>query len=134
MKGRVDHIGVVVADLAGTRNFLEEVLGMELTVVRSFPASQVTTAFLGYGAETLVELIELGNADIRSRRLGDAQARVEHIAIEVDDVLGARDELRARGVVMQSEMPSVNGPTRSFFTRPETSQGIAFQFLDRRAE
>lgn len=134
MKGRLDHIGVVVDDLAAARSFLEDVIGMELTSARSLPAIQVETAYLGFEAGAQIELVELGDEESRQRRLGaGAQARIEHIAIEVDDVEATRDELRRLGIGMQSETPLLNGPTRSFFTRPETSRGIAFQFLDRRA-
>jgi catechol 2,3-dioxygenase-like lactoylglutathione lyase family enzyme len=133
LNGRVDHIGVVVEDLAAARAFLEKILGMELAVARSLPAIKVETAYMAYGAGPQIELVELGDDEVRRRRLGVAQARIEHIAIEVDDVEAARDELRRNGIEMQSEAPSLNGPTRSFFTRPETSHGIAFQFLDRRA-
>jgi methylmalonyl-CoA/ethylmalonyl-CoA epimerase len=135
VNGRIDHVGVVVDDLAGARRLLEEIVGMQLLVARSLPAARVETAFLGYGPGALVELVELGGEEERRRRLGDGvQSRVEHIAIEVDDVEAARDELRARGIEMQSDTPSINGPTRSFFTRPETSRGIVLQFMDRRAE
>ena len=133
MKGRLDHIGVVVDDLAGARGFLEEVLGMELSVTRSFPAINMEVAFMGYGPGAQVELVEIGDEHVRQRRLGTgAQARVEHIAIEVEDVEATRDELRLLGIEMQQETPFLAGPTRSFFTRPETSRGIAFQLLDRR--
>jgi methylmalonyl-CoA/ethylmalonyl-CoA epimerase len=135
VNGRIDHVGVVVDDLAGARRFLEEIVGMQLVVTRSLPAVRVETAFLGYGPGALVELVELGDEEARRRRLGEGvQSRVEHIAIEVDDVEAARDELRTRGVEMQSDTPSISGPTRSFFTRPETSRGIVLQFMDRRAE
>ena len=135
MKARVDHIGVVVDDLTAARGFLEKVLGLELTAERSLPTIQVETAYLGFGPGPQIELVELGDAETRRRRLGNGlQARIEHIAIEVDDVEATRDELSRHGIEMQSETPLVNGPTRSFFTRPETSRGFAFQFLDRKAE
>jgi len=135
LNGRIDHIGVVIDDLAAARRFLENVLGMELSVARSLPTIKVETAYMGYGAGPQIELVELGDDEARRQRLGTgAQARIEHIAIEVDDVEATRDALRSHGIEMQSEKPSLNGPTRSFFTRPETSCGIAFQFLDRRAE
>lgn len=133
MNGRLDHVGVVVDDLTAARSFLEKVLGMELAIARSLPSVKIETAHLAYGSGPQIELVELGDEEMRQRRLGDAQARIEHIAIEVDDVEAARDELRRQGIEMQSERPLLNGPTRSFFTRPETSRGIAFQFFDRQA-
>lgn len=80
-----------------------------------------------------MELIELGDPAERARRLGEGvEGRIEHIAIEVADIDAARAELTAKGVGWQSETPSRNGPTRSYFTRPETSRGVVFQILDRR--
>jgi len=33
-------------------------------------------------------------------------------------------------VAMSSETPAVIGPTRSFFTRPETTDGVIYQVFD----
>lgn len=138
MKGRLDHVGVIVADIVAARQILEEVIGLELKREHHSTAARLDAAFLGFDSGpdsgALVELVELGDPEARSRRLGpDAVARIEHIAIEVDDVEAAQEELRARGIEMQSDRPSITGTTRSYFTRPETTCGIIFQFLDRRA-
>ncbi len=135
MKGQIHHIGVIVEDLATARRFLEETLGMDVSSAGAVPALKLERAFMSLGEGAQVELIELADEAERAQRLGaGAQARVEHIAIEVDDVEVTRDELRRHGVEMQSATPSLSGPLRSYFTRPETSNGIAFQFLDRRGE
>jgi methylmalonyl-CoA/ethylmalonyl-CoA epimerase len=133
MRGRIDHIGVVVADLAGARRLLEDVIGLDLKREHHFPAQRIDTAFLGFDDGTLVELVQLGDAQDRLRRLGEGNvARLEHIAIEVDDVRAVREELEGRGVAMQTDEPTVNGPIRSYFTRPETTHGLVFQLFDRK--
>jgi methylmalonyl-CoA/ethylmalonyl-CoA epimerase len=138
MKGRLDHVGVIVADIVAARQLLEEVIGLELKREHHSTEARLDAAFLGFDSGpdsgALVELVELGDPEARSRRLGpDAVARIEHIAIEVDDVEAAREDLRARGIEMQSGSPSITGTARSYFTRPETTCGIILQFLDRRA-
>jgi methylmalonyl-CoA/ethylmalonyl-CoA epimerase len=136
MMGRLDHVGVIVADIVAARRLLEDVIGLELKREHHSTGTRVDAAFLGFDSDpysgALVELVELGDPEVRSRRLGpDAVARIEHIAIEVEDVEAAQEELRARGIEMQSDSPSITGTTRSYFTRPETTCGIIFQFLDR---
>ena len=131
MRGRIDHVGVIVDDLEATREFLERVTGMVLERAADVPAARVRTAFLGYGDGVNVELVEIADAAARAGRLGDGPARVEHVAIEVDDLEAAAAELRTHGVLMQTDVPSVNGPTRSLFSRPETTRGIPLQFFQR---
>ena len=138
MKGRLDHVGVIVADIVAARRFLEDVIGLELKREHHSTEARLDAAFLGFDSGpdsgALVEVVELGDPAARGRRLGpDAVARIEHIAIEVDDVEAVREELRARGIEMQSDSPSITGTARSYFTRPETTCGIILQFLDRRA-
>ncbi len=138
MKGRLDHVGVIVADIVAARRLLEEVIGLELKREHHSTEARLDAAFLGFDSGpdsgALVEVVELGDPAARGRRLGpDAVARIEHIAIEVDDVEAVREELRARGIEMQSDSPSITGTARSYFTRPETTCGIILQFLDRRA-
>jgi hypothetical protein len=45
------------------------------------------------------------------------------LAVQVDDLDETFDRLRVAGVLATSTVPIVNGPHRSYFTRPETSNG-----------
>jgi methylmalonyl-CoA/ethylmalonyl-CoA epimerase len=134
VKGRLQHVGVVVDSLAQTRQLLEEVLGLQFARQQSLPDVQMETAFFACGDQDMqIELIEIADPVARGRRLGEGnQGRLDHIAIEVDDIDATRAELSQRGIGWQNDTPSRNGPTRSYFTRPETSRGVVFQILDRR--
>lgn len=133
MEGRIHHIGVIVADLANARRFLEDALGFRLEQSLSLPDRHLEAGFFSIGGGAQVELIELGEPEARSERLGEGNiGRLEHIAIEVDDVEAVREELRSAGVVMQTDRPALTLQSRSYFTRPETSGGVVYQFLDRR--
>jgi methylmalonyl-CoA/ethylmalonyl-CoA epimerase len=126
---RLDHVGVVVENLPAARRFLDEVLGFTFDRSLSIPG-RLEAVFYQCG-DTGVELIEVSDPDERERRLGNATARIEHIAVEVDDLNAAFDQLTAAGVEATTAAPVVGGPLRSYFTRPETSNGVMFQIFDR---
>jgi methylmalonyl-CoA/ethylmalonyl-CoA epimerase len=126
---RIDHVGIVVDDLESARNFVRDVLGFSFDREVSIPG-RLEAIFFRCG-DAGVELIEIRDPLLREERLGSASARVEHVAVEVDDVSDAVETLQRSGVEMTSSTPSVIGPTRSYFTRPETSDGVIYQVFDR---
>ncbi len=130
MKGkRIDHVGIVVDDLASARRFVRDVLGFSFDREISIPG-RLEAAFFRCG-DAGVELIEVTDPGLRQERLGSAAARLEHVAVEVDDLSEAVDSLHRSGVEMTSATPTVTGPTRSYFTRPETTDGVIYQVFDR---
>jgi len=133
MKGRIHHIGVAVADLSSAGRFIEDALGFRAQNSVSLPDQKLEGRFFSLDGGIQVELFELGDADARARRLGEGnQARIEHVAIEVEDIEQAREELRKAGVEMQADAPMSTALSRSYFTRPETSGGVVYQLLDRK--
>jgi methylmalonyl-CoA epimerase len=133
VKGRIDHVGIVVADLSDAGRFLEEALGFHLEKTLKVPQGQLDAGFFAIGEGAQVELIQLGDPEARAQRLGEGNVgRLDHIAIEVDDVEAVKEELHPAGVRMQSEQPRRTALSRSYFTRPETTGGVVYQFLDRR--
>lgn len=130
MLKRIDHVGVIVADLDSAGRLLSQVLGMELVRTLDAPERKLRAAFYRCG-ETNVELIQLDDPEARKARLGDGPARVEHLAIEVDGKLEqASSELEAAGVEMTTSEPMKAGPSASFWSKPETTAGVMFQFLE----
>jgi methylmalonyl-CoA/ethylmalonyl-CoA epimerase len=127
---RVDHVGVVVASLEVAGTFLREALGLELKSEPPATPEGVRVAYYG-GEGARVELIEVSTPEARATRLGGAEARIEHIALEVEDVREATARLRARGVAFTTEEPSPVRDTLSIWTVPETSAGIALQLFSR---
>ena len=132
MKGkRIDHVGIIVDDLESARRFVSDVLGFDFDREVSIPG-RLQAAFFRCG-DAAVELIEVTDSQMRQERLGSATARLEHVAIEVDELFATVDRMRQAGVAMATEEPVLTGPTRSFFTRPDTSDGVIYQVFDRPA-
>jgi lactoylglutathione lyase len=84
-----------VGDLQRSIDFYTHVLGMKLLRRKDYPDGRFTLAFVGYGEESGNTVIELTfNWDTDCYDLGSGFG---HIAIEVDDVYQAVEELRSRG-------------------------------------
>ena len=129
---RIDHIGVVVDDLDEARALLER-LGMRLERAQDVPERNVRIAFYHCG-DGRIELIEPTTEESRLLRLGDGnQARIEHIGVEVDDVPEIIKAIQGLGIEFTTAAPVPVGPNLNAWTRPETSDGIQFQLVQRDA-
>jgi len=92
---RLLHTMLRVGDLEKSISFYTELLGMKLLRQKDYPDGKFTLAFVGYGDEKDNTVIELThNWDTDSYDMGDGFG---HLAIEVDDVYKATDDIRARG-------------------------------------
>lgn len=92
---RLLHTMLRVGDLDKSIAFYTDVLGMRLLRRKDYPEGQFTLAFVGYGDESAHSVIELThNWGVTEYELGTGYG---HIALEVDDVYQACDEISARG-------------------------------------
>ncbi len=129
---RIDHVGVIVDNLESASRFLTDVLGFEEDRKITIPG-RLNAAFFR-GGDFCIELVEIVDAAERERRLGSGVARIEHLALEVEDVTDAIGRLREKGVVTTIPAAAIAGPFRSFFTRPETTHGVTYQIFDRQID
>ena len=92
---RLLHTMLRVGNLQRSIDFYTHVLGMRLLRQKDYPGGRFTLAFVGYGDEVDTTVIELTyNWDTERYDIGSGYG---HIAIEVDDVYQAVEELRSRG-------------------------------------
>jgi methylmalonyl-CoA/ethylmalonyl-CoA epimerase len=125
---RIDHIGIVVSDLAA---HVAQLQAMGLSLGRTSDNNESHAEYFPCG-DASVELIEVREPQARARRLPEGQAaRIEHIAFEVDSSLEEiRDGLEGRGVTV-SWPPFPSGDAEMIWTLAETSGGVQYQFLRR---
>ena len=106
---RLLHTMLRVGNLERSIEFYTRVLGMELLRKKDYPDGKFTLAFVGYGGESDNTVIELTcNWDTDAYDIGSGFG---HIAIEVDDVYAAVDELRNRGGKVIREAGPMNAGT-----------------------
>src|SRR6266516_6768392 len=71
------------------------------------------------------------SSDVCSSDLGDAEARVEHIALEVEDLLALIEQLKAKGVRFTTDEPVRVRENIVVWTVPATSAGVMWQLFSR---
>lgn len=92
---RLLHTMLRVGNLERSITFYTEVLGMKLLRQKDYPDGQFSLAFIGYQPESEGAVIELTyNWDTDKYDLGTGYG---HIALEVDNVYRATDDIRQRG-------------------------------------
>ncbi|MDZ7662166.1 lactoylglutathione lyase [Thiohalophilus sp.] len=106
---RILHTMLRVGDLQRSIDFYTNVLGMKLLRQKEYPEGEFTLAFVGYQPEEDGAVIELTcNWDTDKYDLGDGYG---HIALEVDDVYQATDEIRQRGGKILRDAGPMNAGT-----------------------
>lgn len=106
---RILHTMIRVGDLDRSIRFYTEVLGMKLLRRKDYPEGKFTLAFVGYGGEASNSVIELTyNWGVDSYELGSGFG---HLALEVDDVYRAAEDIRARGGRILREPGPMNAGT-----------------------
>jgi methylmalonyl-CoA/ethylmalonyl-CoA epimerase len=126
---RVDHIGILVDSLDEAKRFLGEG-GIGLTLVRELDVAnlQRRVAFFQCGTVQL-EVIEPYGEGARERDLAGERARIEHIAVEVDDVRRALDALAGLGLRANARGVVEVGDKETAWTDPETGDGVMYQLV-----
>jgi methylmalonyl-CoA/ethylmalonyl-CoA epimerase len=98
MIGRLNHVAIVVPDLSAASALYQRALGARVSEPCSLPAHGVRVVFVEL-PNTKIELLEpLGaNSPIRSFLERNPEGGMHHLCYEVDDIVAARDQLRAEG-------------------------------------
>lgn len=133
---RFDHVGVLVGDLETAKSFAINVLGLGEPVAE-FSAPEhggLAGAFfdLEQGRLELFVLDEPGD-----RLPPGVPARIDHVAMKVDDLDAERDRLAAEGVTFTGpDTPAeISTPvelrgSRHLWTAPATSGGYMLQLIE----
>lgn len=99
MIGRLNHVAIAVPDLAAAASLYRDTLGAKVSEPVPMPAHGVTTVFVEL-PNTKIELLHpLGdNSPIAAFLARNASGGIHHVCYEVDDILAARDRLKAAGM------------------------------------
>jgi len=126
---RLLHTMIRVGDLDRSIAFYTGVLGMRLLRRRDYPDGKFTLAFVGYGDEASSSVIELTyNWGVDRYELGTGFG---HIALEVDDVYRAAEDIKGRGGTILREAGPMNAGTTiiAFVADPD---GYPIELIGRR--
>ncbi len=99
MIGRLNHVAIAVKDLAKASAVYKNALGAEVTDPTPQPDHGVTVVFVNL-PNTKIEFLEpLGaNSPIAKFLEKNPDGGIHHVCYEVDDIIAARDRLKAEGM------------------------------------
>ncbi len=98
MIGRLNHVAVAVPDLEAASRQYREVLGATVSGIEDQPAHGVRTVFVEL-PNTKIELLRPLGADSPIAKFleKNPSGGIHHVCYEVDDIIAARDRLKAEG-------------------------------------
>jgi methylmalonyl-CoA/ethylmalonyl-CoA epimerase len=98
MIGRLNHVAIVVPDLAWAAALYRDVLGAEVSAPVDLPAHGVTTVFVTLDNTKIELLAPLGdNSPVAGFLARNPAGGMHHLCYEVADIAAARDRLKASG-------------------------------------
>jgi methylmalonyl-CoA/ethylmalonyl-CoA epimerase len=99
MIGRLNHVAIAVKDLEKSAALYRDTLGAKVSPPQPEPAHGVTVVFIEL-PNTKIELLQpLGeNSPIAKFLEKNPDGGMHHVCYEVEDIIAARDRLKATGV------------------------------------
>ena len=110
MIGRLNHVAIVVPDLAAAAATYRDTLGADVSAAEDLPDHGVTTVFVNL-PNTKIELLHpLGEDSAIAKFLErNPSGGMHHVCYEVDDIVAARDKLVADGARILGDGEPKNG-------------------------
>jgi methylmalonyl-CoA/ethylmalonyl-CoA epimerase len=129
--GRLDHVGIAVADLAAARALYEGVLGLEVTHEEVIEDQGVHELLLRAG-EAFVQLVAPLTPDSPvGRFLAKRGEGMHHVGYAVPDVAAALADLRDQGFEVIEPAPRIgSGGATIAFLHPKSMQGVLVELVE----
>lgn len=126
---RVEHIAIAVDDLEASKSILSNLFGLEMEYEETINTTCLAMYPVG---DTYIELLHSADPTSRTaewkRKHGPG---LFHLCFEVDDIVGALQELKAKGAKLLNETP-VPGHNNSkiAFINPESAGGLLIELVE----
>ncbi|KAB7763057.1 VOC family protein [Xanthomonas maliensis] len=131
----IDHIALAVEDLEAAIDFFQERLGFALLGRRQINGKHtgMISAEMRYGDITFVLCQGTEPESQVSRLVAHHGIGVAHIALRVDDVHTATDQLRDRGLGFDTSVIEGKGMRQAFSSR-DGATGLCIELIERNGE
>ena len=129
---KIDHLGVAVKSIDKGKEFWTDILGLAFEGAETVEAQKVTTAFFPVG-ESEVELLESTAPDGPIARYIEKKGEgIQHIALRVENIDEALEELKEKGIQLIDETPRMGaGGARIAFLHPKSTGGVLVELCER---
>ena len=119
---QVDHIGIGVNDLAATKEFYKNALG-----IQHLPVDEVVEE-----QKVKVSFFPCGDAELEFLEKNGGRDGIQHVALRVDNIENAIADLMAKGIRMIDEKPRYGaGGSSIAFVHPKATGGVLLELCQR---
>ena len=134
MIGKLNHVGVATPSIEESWKLYREVMGVDdITPKRALPEQGVWVSFVNL-PNAQIELIEPLGADspIHGFLARNPRGGQHHVCFEVEDILAARDEMRAKGAtVLGTGEPRIGAHgVPVIFVHPKDMGGVLVELME----
>ena len=128
---KVDHIGIAVKNRDEVVALYRDILGMHVHGIEEHEQEKAKVAFVSCG-ETEIEFLEPTSPD---GAIGKFVAKngdgIHHIALGVDNIEAALEDLKAKGVKLIDEKPRTGaGGAKIAFLHPKGTYGVLLELSE----
>ncbi|NWF54378.1 MAG: methylmalonyl-CoA epimerase [Syntrophaceae bacterium] len=126
---KIAHIGVAVKNVEEVEKLYSEVLGLPITGREVSRDNKVSFIPLG---DTAIELLESVQPDgAIARHIEKRGEGIHHIALEVDNIESALEELKAKGVTLIDQKPRRGAhDSKIAFLHPKGTHGVLLELCE----
>jgi methylmalonyl-CoA epimerase len=129
----LDHIGIAVKNMEETLAFYRDTLGIASVGTEVIEDQKVKVAFLPVG-DTELELLESTSPEGPVAKFIEKRGEgIQHIALRVDNIEKALQELKDKGVQLIDQQPRYGaGNAKIAFLHPKATGGILLEISERK--
>jgi methylmalonyl-CoA/ethylmalonyl-CoA epimerase len=129
---QIDHIGIAAGSIDQVAPFWTTLLGLPMTGKETVEEQKATTAFLPLG-ESEIEILESTAPDGAIMKFIESRGEgIHHIALRVENLEAALQELKEKGVRLIDEKPRRGaGGAKIAFIHPKATHGVLLELSER---
>ncbi len=128
----IDHIAIAVSDLDKAIENFKRILGVDPIKIEEVPEEKVRIAIFKIG-DVQIELLQGTSEDSTVRKFIEKRGEgLHHIALRVENIGKALEELKAKGFQLIYEEPRiVAGERKISFVHPKSIHGVLLELVER---
>ena len=127
---KINHLGIATKGIDAALAFWQDALGLEKVHTEVIEEQKVRVAMLPIG-ESRIELLEPTSEDSPiSKFLEKRGGGIHHIAVEVEDIVAALQQLKDKGMRLIDETPRVGAENCLVaFVHPSSANGVLLELV-----
>lgn len=128
---KIHHIGIATTEIGETADIWNDLLGLKVDHTEEVAGQKVRVCMLPVG-ESRLELLEPMSADSPiSKFLDKRGGGIHHIALSVENIRSALDDLKQKGARLIDEAPRVGaGGCLVAFIHPSSTAGVLLELVE----